>query len=87
MSDHTDNDYKSLCYYGKGIDIGVNTSGKLFINQEEVELPSGFDYSAMTMTIKAKSDENTKGLDVSISDVNGLSATNSEEPTASMLGI
>ncbi len=75
MSDHTDNGYKSLCYHGKGIDIGVNTSGKLFINQEEVELPSGFVYSEMTMTIQAKSDENSKGLDVSISDVNGLSAT------------
>lgn len=75
MSDQTDNDYKSLCYHGKGIDIGVNTTGKLFINQDTVDLPSGFDYGDMTMIIQAKSDENNKGLNVSISDINGLSST------------
>ena len=49
MSDQTDNGYKSLCYHRKGIDIGVNTSGKLFINQDTVDLPSEFDYKDMTM--------------------------------------
>jgi alkaline phosphatase D len=72
MTDHTDNSYKSLCYHGQGIDVGVQTNGKLFINDEATDLPSGFDYSSMTMNIQAVSSENEKELKVAITDMNGL---------------
>lgn len=74
MTDHTetDNSYKSVCYHGQGIDVGVQTDGKLFINDEITDLPPGFDYSEMTMNIKAVSNEGGKELKVAISDSNGL---------------
>jgi len=75
MTDQTDNDYKSLCYHGKGIDVGVNTSGELFISQDTVALPSGFDYGDMTMIIQANADESNKGLNATITDANGITST------------
>lgn len=72
MTDHTDNSYKSLSYHGQGIDAGVQTDGKLFINDEITDLPPGFDYSEMTMNIQAVSSEGEKKLTVAISDSNGL---------------
>jgi len=72
MTDHTDNSYKSLCYHGQGIDVGVQTDGKLIFNDETTDLPSGFDYSDMTMNIQAESNEDENELKVTISDSNGL---------------
>lgn len=68
----TDNSYRSVCYFGQGIDVGVQTDGKLFINDQATDLPSGFDYSKMTMNIKAVSNEDEKELKVAVSDRNGL---------------
>ena len=87
MIDQTDNSYKSLCYHGKGIDIGVNTSGKLFINQDTVDLPSGFNYEEMTMIIQARSDESNKGLNATVSDANGLTSTVSTTKIDQMEGM
>ncbi len=72
MTDQTDNTYKSLCYFGKGIDAGINTDGQLFINEKATDLPPEFDFSDMTMNIEALSNDTTKELTLEVTDINGL---------------
>jgi len=54
LSDNTDNSIKSLCYWGKGINIGVSTRNKLFIGTDSVSLPAGFNFSELLFNVEAR---------------------------------
>ncbi|MDW7692877.1 alkaline phosphatase D family protein [Flammeovirgaceae bacterium SG7u.111] len=54
LQDQTENNIKSLVYYGKGIDIGVHTSGYLFINEEKEQLPNGFSLENFKLVVGAE---------------------------------
>lgn len=75
MTDFTDNSYKSLCYHGTGIEAGVNTAGQLFINEQTIDLPEGFDYADITMILRAESDDSSKVLNVTLADTKGLTSS------------
>lgn len=51
IHDNTDEDVRSLCYFGKGIDIGVHTDGYLFIDSAKVPLPEGFNWQAFNIQL------------------------------------
>jgi alkaline phosphatase D len=65
ISDEVDPDVKAACYYGKGINAGVSTTGKLFIDDNIISLPQNFDYSNFQLSVKAKSLNNTTNLTLS----------------------
>lgn len=74
IQDETDDDIRSLCYFGHGINIGVSTEGFLFINERELSLPEGFDLSAFTLNVSAYSVSGSGTLDVLCTDKDGHSA-------------
>ena len=51
LQDDTDNGYKSLCYFGKGLQVGIDPEGYMFLGDRQEALPEGFDLSSMTLTI------------------------------------
>lgn len=53
VNDNTDNDVRSLCYFGKGIDIGVHTDGFLFIDSVKTALPEGFNWTDFKLKVDA----------------------------------
>lgn len=75
LQDNTDNDVRSLCYFGKGTQVGVDLSGKLFIGDETTDLPEGFDYSAIQLHVDAKNIETESWLKLTAIDKNGLQQT------------
>jgi hypothetical protein len=73
IQDNTDNDYRSLCYFGKGIDIGVTGNGKLFIGEEFVDLPVKFDLSSFALQVTAIKNGAENSLIAKVIDATGLS--------------
>ena len=51
LYDQSDNSYKSMAYFGKGIKIGVDPEGYFYIGDIQQELPEGFELSSMKLTI------------------------------------
>ncbi|TGV04205.1 alkaline phosphatase D family protein [Flavivirga rizhaonensis] len=49
--DDTDSDFRAAIYFGKGINIGVNTKGYAFINESTTDLKEAFDYSNFKLQI------------------------------------
>jgi len=74
IRDDTDDDIRSLCYFGHGIDIGVNTAGKLFIDTIMTELPADFDFSDFTLTVIATALHDASSLLATCEDRQGRSA-------------
>lgn len=74
MQDRTDNHVKSLCYFGRGVNIGLHTGGHIFVDSVTQELPDNFDLSAFTLNLEATSDENGAMLLFKVTDVKGKSA-------------
>ncbi|UXX80971.1 alkaline phosphatase D family protein [Reichenbachiella carrageenanivorans] len=75
LQDHTDNDIKSLCYYGKGIDVGVDRSGVLFVGEQSTRLDTQFDWSNFEIIVKATANDGLYTLNVSAKDVKERSAS------------
>lgn len=53
VNDDTDNDIRSLCYFGDGIDIGVHTDGFVFIDSTRAVLPKDFNLQNFNLEVSA----------------------------------
>ncbi len=51
MQDHTDNNYKSLAYFGRGINVGIHTRGYIFIDSVLTDLPKNFGIEDFTLKV------------------------------------
>ncbi|MFC2126146.1 alkaline phosphatase D family protein [Bacteroidota bacterium] len=71
LQDETDNDIRSLCYFGDGIEAGIHTTGYAFIDREKAEFPSAFDFSSFTMKITTENVDNGFKLKLNVNDDNG----------------
>ena len=87
IQDETDNDVRSLCYFGKGINLGVHTDGYLFINEEQVQLPSDFSWSQFQLEINTESLENGFKINVQVSDDTNHSTVLSVEGIEKLHGL
>ncbi len=74
VQDDTDNDIRSLCYFGRGIDIGVNTEGFLFLGPDKVDLPENFDFTRFTLMVDGSSMNGNNSLKVICEDDNNEAA-------------
>jgi phosphodiesterase/alkaline phosphatase D-like protein len=75
IQDDTDSDIRSLCYFGKGIDAGINTEGYLFINEDKSTLPIEFDLTAFNIHISGTSQPEKSTLKIVCKDYNGQEAS------------
>lgn len=51
LTDDTDNDMRSVCYFGKGTVAGIQADGKIFIGDISATLPESFEYSELTLEL------------------------------------
>lgn len=49
--DTTDESYKSGCYYGDGVQVGITTEGELFIGDKKQAALAGFSLAAFTLSV------------------------------------
>lgn len=87
LQDDTDNDVRSLCYFGRGIDAGVHTDGYLFVNEEQTPLPEDFDWNDFTLSAAVQKEETTHRLELSVADGNGNTAILTQTGIDSLQGI
>ncbi|MFA5533134.1 MAG: alkaline phosphatase D family protein [Mariniphaga sp.] len=69
VHDKEDPDVRAACYFGKGIQAGISLQGFAFLRDQRVELPAGFDFHDVTLTITG----NDKGLKMKVVDKSGKS--------------
>jgi hypothetical protein len=62
--DPVDDDLKAAVYFGRGINIGVNTAGYAFIGQTTRKLPTDFDYSRFMLVITGEKGD--KGFNITL---------------------
>ncbi len=56
IKDVTDPDSaKAACYYGQGLSIGVSLEGVLFLGDQKIPLPEGFNFESFSLTAHSKS--------------------------------
>lgn len=49
--DQEDPDVRAACYFGKGIKAGVSLNGFAFLGEAKTDLPEGFDYSEVLISL------------------------------------
>jgi hypothetical protein len=74
LQDDTDNDLRSLCYFGQGIDVGIHTDGFIFINEDRTALPEDFDWTDVEMSVAAQPREGAYSLTLQATDAGGRNA-------------
>lgn len=74
LQDGTDDDIRSLCYFGKGIDVGIHTTGYFFIDRQKTDLPEAFDYNAFTIKVIAQPSNGGFTMTGSVTDDHGNNA-------------
>jgi len=87
LQDETDNDYRSLAYYGKGIKAGLNLDGFIFIDSTTAELPKSFDLDSFTMQLSGKPNNESLALSLKIFDANGNNITVNRNVDANITGM
>lgn len=75
IKDETDSDYRSLCYFGDGIEIGIDPPNRFFIGESSANIPAGFDISSFVLQVTGTYEQNEASLNAKITDVTGLNAT------------
>ena len=74
LRDKTDNNYKSLCYFGDGMEAGVSTNGLLFLDEQSTGLPGGFNFQDFTLRVNVREGSEGHNLTLHVSDNNGRNA-------------
>lgn len=87
LQDETDNDYRSVTYYGKGIKAGLNLKGFLFIDSTVTKLPPNFDLDNFTMQLSGKPNDESLSLSLKIFDLKGNSMQVDRNVKANMAGM
>jgi len=59
-----EDDIRAAVYFGTGINIGINTSGYAFIDQNQQRLPEGFDFHYLRLDIRGEKD--SKGFIINL---------------------
>ncbi len=71
VKDKVDNNVKSACYFGNGINAGVSLQGELFIGSSSRPLPNNFDFTNFNLSINGTSSNSTAELILMCKDGNG----------------
>lgn len=82
VTDPTDNDIKSLCYYNSGIDVGVNGMEYFFIQDKKVPVPRNFSFESFKLHAIVKQTDTVYELTAKFSDKLGNEAIINKSITA-----
>jgi hypothetical protein len=74
LKDNTDNSVKSLCYFGKGLNVGIHTAGYLYAGDHKEPLPEGFSLASFKMHVTVKGHADNLVLSMLVTDINGNEA-------------
>ena len=76
IKDNTDSDsVKAACYFGKGISVGINLNGKIYIDNKIAELPNGFGFQKFSLKLEGRNDGSQTELVLLAMDENGKTTT------------
>ncbi|WP_289064065.1 alkaline phosphatase D family protein [uncultured Zobellia sp.] len=76
IKDYTDpNSVKAACYFGKGISVGINLEGEIYIDKQKEKLPEGFGFQNFSLQLKAQNKKKETELTLLATDANGKTAT------------
>lgn len=87
IQDKTDASIKSLCYFGKGIEIGVDGSGTFFIDKTNTKIPVNFDLKSFVLRIVGEQSDHSGSIQASIVDSNGTGCTINHSVSGSLEGM
>jgi hypothetical protein len=75
LKDDTDNDVRSVCYFGKGTIAGIQADGQIFIGDKSANLPESFDDADLTLDLTVTRNEGSSKVLLECSDLQGNKAT------------
>lgn len=75
LKDETDNDMRSVCYFGKGIIAGIQADGQIFIGDKAATLPESFEYEDLTLDLRVYRYEGSSKVLLECSDHTGKKAS------------
>lgn len=87
LQDETDNDVRSLCYFGTGIKVGIDLKGELYIGNETAIVPSEFDFNEIQLSVQAKRNDSENWIKLIATDKKGLTAELVSEKEIPLKGI
>ncbi|SHJ69861.1 PhoD-like phosphatase [Pseudozobellia thermophila] len=88
IRDHTDpTSVKAACYFGKGISIGVNLEGDLYIDDRKETLPIGFDFDNFYLQMKGRNTGNGTRLTIEARDSIGKKAILEHTVSGDLVGL
>ncbi len=75
IQDDTDSDIRSLAYFGKGVNAGVDSDRQIFIGEISKSLPEGFDLNDFTLHIDGLHKDGKVIIRLQATDENGLTTS------------
>lgn len=85
--DDEDQDVRSLCYFGKGLEIGITSDGSLFLGNITSALPENFNMNDFVLNVSASPSGDNFGIKTTATDNNGKTATIDREDIESPRGL
>jgi len=71
VKDELDPDVKAACYFGQGLNVGINTQGILFIADQTKALPANFNFSDFNLSVIGNRANNITQLTLTCKGANG----------------
>jgi len=68
-----EDDIRAAVYFGTGINIGISTSGYVFIDQNLQRLPEGFDFNYLRLEIRGEKDSRGYVINLNVLDSSEVS--------------
>lgn len=87
LKDNTDNSVKSVCYFGKGLNVGIHTDGYIYVEEQQVALPKEFSLDAVNMKISLAGEAEHLVLSLVVKDLNGKEVHLQKEDLAGLDGL
>jgi len=87
ITDNTDKDIRSLCYFGKGIEVGINTGGFIFIGDNPKELPKGYTLEDFQLTVKVSNSKEENEIQLIFKNKSGIQTTINQKNAGNTEGI
>ncbi len=75
LNDPTDNDVRSVCYFGKGTIAGIRTDRQIFVGEKSIDLPESFDDTDVTLDLTVYRNGEASNVILECSDLQGNKAS------------
>ena len=88
IKDNTDPEsVKAACYFGKGVSVGVNLNGEIYIDDKKAKIPNGFGFQKFSLKLEGRNNGSQTELILLANDANGKTVTLKHEVTGALDGL